>query len=261
MKKIFMAFMALTAASAMLIGCSKKNAGDFVLGLDDSFPPMGYRDADDHIVGYDIDLAAEVAKKVNLNLVLQPIDWSAKEIELNTNKIDCIWNGFTITDERLEAMSFTKPYLNNSQVVVVHKDSGIKTLADMAGKKVGVQAGSSAMEAIDGNDSFKMSLKGIVEFKENVTALNDIGTGNIDGVVMDEVVASYTIKQGGFPYVILEEDLGKESYGVAFRKDDELCGKVQKALEELKADGTVAKLDEKWFGKDLSVIEASSSEE
>lgn len=175
--------------------------------------------------------------------------------ELNTKKIDCIWNGFTMTEERKAAMAFTKPYLANAQVVVVRADSGIVSLADLAGKKVGVQAGSSAMDAIDAAPEFKNSLGEVVEFKENVTALNDLEIKSIDGVVMDMVVANYSIKQTGKPFVVLSETLAVEEYGIAFRKTDtELRDKVQKTLEEMKADGTVAKIDEKWFGTDFSVI-------
>ena len=127
----------------------------FVLGLDDSFPPLGFRDDNNNIVGYDIDLASEVAKRLGVKLECQPIDWAAKEQELNTGKIDCIWNGFTMTAEREEALSFTKPYLDNAQVVIVRSDSGYKTLADLAGKTIGLQAGSSAAEAVDSVPSFK----------------------------------------------------------------------------------------------------------
>lgn len=263
---IFKAAVIVTAAAALLSGCAKKNSvdksleeiqekGKFVLGLDDSFPPLGFRDENNSVVGYDIDLAGEVAKRLGVELVIQPIDWSAKELELNTKNIDCIWNGFTMTKEREEAMAFTRPYLANAQVVVVRSDSGIKTLADLAGKTVGLQAGSSAAEAVDAAPDFKASLKEIVEFKENITALNDLETKNIQAVVMDEVVASYMIAQSGKPYVVLEESLAPENYGVAFRKNDKnLRDKVQSILDEMEADGTVSQISMKWFGENKSVI-------
>ena len=188
MKKI--AVVALAAAVMVsLFSCAKKETSSkFILGLDDSFPPLGFRNESDEIVGYDIDLAREVTKRLGLELVCQPITWSMNLQELNTKKIDCIWNGFTMTEERKAAMAFTKPYLANAQVVVVRADSGIVSLADLAGKKVGVQAGSSAMDAIDAAPEFKNSLGEVVEFKENVTALNDLEIKSIDGVVMDMVV-------------------------------------------------------------------------
>lgn len=240
----------LSVASA-----KKKSSGKFVLGLDDSFPPLGFRNENNEIVGYDIDLAREVASRLGLELVCQPIDWSTKEMELNTGKIDCIWNGLTLTDERKRAMACSEPYLANAQVVVVRNDSGIKFLADLKGKKIGVQAGSSAQEAIDGAKEFKDSLKEIVEFKENVTALNDLEVGNLDGVVMDLVVAGYSIVQGKKPLSVLSETLAPEEYGIAFsRKNKALRDKVQETLLKMQADGTVAKISTKWFGSDISTI-------
>ena len=244
-------------ASLMVVGmasCSKAD-NEFVLGLDDSFPPMGFRDDNNEIVGYDIDLAKEVASRLGLKFRAQPISWSAKEQELNTGKIDCIWNGLSITPERLEALAFTKPYLNNAQVVIVRSDSGIKNLADLDGKILGVQAGSSAADAIDENSSFKSSLKSIVDFNDNIMALNDLEIGGLDGVAMDSVVAEYSLKITGKPFMILSDSLAPEQYGIAFKKDNtELRDKVQKTLEEMAADGTVAKISEKWFGSDISII-------
>lgn len=257
-KSFMVKAVAVLLVAASFISCNGKKRGEkttFILGLDDSFPPLGFRDENNVIVGYDIDLAREVAKRMNKELVCQPIDWAAKEQELNTKKIDCIWNGFTMTQQRKEAMAFTKPYLNNAQVVVVRADSKIKTLADMAGKVLGIQAGSSAEDALNDNPTFKATLKSIVEFKENITALNDLEIGNLDGVVMDQVVANYTIKQTGRPYKVIPQGLANEEYGIAFRKDDtKLRDRVQTILEEMQSDGTVSKISNKWFGTDLSVI-------
>ena len=237
-----------------MASCSK-NSNEFVLGLDDSFPPMGFRDDNNEIVGYDIDLAKEVSKRLGLKFRAQPISWSAKEQELNTGKIDCIWNGLSITPERLEALAFTKAYLNNSQAVIVRSDSGINSLADLKGKILGVQAGSSAADAIDEKPEFKASLKSIVDFNDNIMALNDLEIGGLDGVAMDSVVAEYSLKITGKPFTILADSLAPEQYGIAFKKDNtELRDKVQKTLEEMAADGTVAKISEKWFGSDISII-------
>lgn len=268
MKK--MALVALSCALVVafgFVGCKKNGNGDdssladlksrgtFVLGLDDSFPPLGFRDENNEIVGYDIDLAKEVASRLGVEFKAQPIDWSAKEQELDTGKIDCIWNGFTMTAERKEALSFTNAYLDNSQVVVVRADSGLATLADMAGKTIGLQSGSSASEAVDSDPSFKSALKEIVEFKDNITALNDLEIGGVDGVVMDSVVANYSIKTTGKPFSVISEGLAPEEYGVAFRKSDvQLRDKVQSILEEMAKDGTVANISTKWFGSDISVI-------
>ena len=253
MKKIMAVLCGLLACLSMASAAKKSNK--FVLGLDDSFPPMGYRDADNNIVGYDIDLAKEVTKRLGLELVCQPIDWSAKEMELKTGKIDCIWNGFTMTDERQKKMAFTAPYLENAQVVVVRADSGYKTLADLKGKKIGVQAGSSAQDAMDAATEFKASLKEVVEFQENVTALNDLEIKSIDGVVMDLIVANYSIQQGKKDFVVLEETLSPEKYGIAFsKKNKKLRDSVQKTLEDMAKDGTLAEIIVNWFGTDISKI-------
>jgi len=258
MKRIISTVLAALSL-LMVVGCKKTTAseGKFVLGLDASFPPMGYTEANGDIVGYDIDLAKEVAKRLNLKFTAKPINWEAKEMELSTGNIDCIWNGFTMTDERVAAMSFSKAYLNNDQVLVVRADSGIKTLADAAGKIVGCQAGSSAEDAINDNAAFAASLKKLVMYEENLTALTDLEVGGVDAVVMDSVVANYTIKTGNKPFVVVNESLAKEAYGIGFRKDEagaKLRDDVQKTLEEMAKDGTVAAISTKWFGSDISVI-------
>ena len=267
MKKIICAVL-MAAAVFALAGCKKsekkaggdavaalKSRGVFVLGLDDSFPPLGFRSDDNEIVGYDIDLAKEVAKRLGVDFRAQPIDWDAKEMELETGKIDCIWNGFTITDERKHALSFTEAYLNNDQVLVVRADSGINSLADMTGKIVGIQSGSSAQEAVDDNKAFSASISKIIMFKDNITALNDLDIGGVDGVVMDSVVANYSIAQTKKPFKVIDESLANEGYGIGFRKaEPELRDAVWAVLKEMKADGTVTAISQKWFGRDISTI-------
>lgn len=265
MKKIVSVLLVLLMVSAVVFAGGKKETGDnslekvkeagvFVLGLDDSFPPYGYRDEDNNIVGYDIDLATEVCKRIGVTLKCQPIDWDSKEQELNTGKIDCIWNGFTITPERLDAMEFTAPYVDNSQVLAVNKDSGIKTLADMNGKKLGLQAGSSAADALEEAADFKSTIKEVVEFKDNLTALMDLEIKGVDAVLLDIGVAQQAIKEGR-AFVIVSEAVASEQYGVGFRKGDvKLRDAVQKALEDMVKDGTMEALDQKWFGESKSVI-------
>ena len=259
MKKIVLTVLAVLSLFAVT-GCSKKAAsanGKFVLGLDASFPPMGYTEANGDIVGYDIDLAKEVAKRLNLTFEAKPINWEAKEMELSSGSIDCIWNGFTMTDERVAAMSFSKAYLNNDQVLVVRADSNIKKLADASGKVVGCQSGSSAEDAINDNASFASSLKKVVFYEENLTALTDLEVGGVDAVVMDSVVANYTITTGKKNLKVVADPLAKEAYGIGFRKSADgakLRDDVQKTLEDMAKDGTVAAISTKWFGSDISVI-------
>lgn len=233
-----------------------KARGVFILGLDDSFPPMGFRDDDNSIIGFDIDLAKEVSKRLGVSFKAQPISWDAKELELSTGKIDCIWNGFTITDERKETLCMSTPYLNNAQVLVVREDSPIKSLSDVKGITIGLQKGSSAQEAVDSKPDFVALLKDQVYYQENITALNDLELGGVDAVVMDSIVAEYDIAKSKKPLRIIDEVLAREAYGIGFRKDDVLlCDEVQKILKAIKDDGTASKISTNWFGRDITVIE------
>lgn len=249
--------LSLALAVLAMTGCKTKDSKKFVLGLDASFPPMGYTDADGSIVGYDIDLAKEVSKRLGLDFEAKPIDWDSKEMELTSGSIDCIWNGFTINDERIKAMAFTPAYLNNAQVLVVRKASKIKTLADAKGLSIACQAGSSAEDAIKENVDFAASVKNIVYYEENLTALTDVKVGSVDGVVMDSVVANYMLSASGDDLEIISESLANEAYGIGFnntKEGSELRDKVWSTLLEMAKDGTVAAISNKWFGSDISVI-------
>jgi polar amino acid transport system substrate-binding protein len=271
MKRIGLLCICGIIGAGMLFGGGKKDTGSgsggdsslreilnkkrFVLGLDDSFPPMGFRNEANEIVGYDVDLAREVCSRLGVGLVLQPIDWNAKEQELNTGEIDCIWNGFTITEERKQAINFTPPYLKNAQVIVVKSESAVRTLKDLAGKSAGTQAGSSSVEAIDGAPEFKASLKQVVEYKDFLTALMDLDVGGVDAIVIDLVVANDNINRSGKNFRILSETLGEEEFGIGFRKNDKaLADKVWETLLAMAKDGTVGRIATKWLGADISII-------
>ena len=229
--------------------------GTFILGLDDSFPPMGFRDENNEIVGFDIDTAREVASRMGVELVTQPIDWNSKEQELATGNIDCIWNGFTVTEERKKAMTFSEPYVKNAQVVVVKADSPYKTLADLSGKTLGLQAGSSAQDAVDSMPEFKATLAEEVGFKDNLMALMDLEIGGVDAVAMDLLVANDNINRSGKDFRILDETLVEEEYAIGFRLGDyALRDAVQAELEAMAADGTLAEIATKWFGADITVV-------
>ena len=267
-RNITLVFFAVLIMVLAFSGCKKDDAdvdnswkqikakGEFVLGLDDSFPPMGFRDENGEIVGFDIDLAKEVCSRLKIKLVLQPINWSAKEQELNTKNIDCIWNGLTITPEREEVILFTKPYMKNRQVLVVRADSDYAALADFAGKKLGIQAGSSANDALDNAAEFKASLGEVVAFDDNMTALMDLEQGGIDVVLMDEIVARFYIQQRSKNYKVLDEALAGEEYGIGFRKEDwELMEKFEETLIAMAEDGTMAAISQRWFGEDITIID------
>lgn len=232
-------------------GAQNGEKTEFIVGLDVSFPPMGFMSEDNEIVGFDIDMAKEVAKKLGLELKLQPIDWAAKEMELNNGNIDCIWNGMTVTEEREENMLLLRPYMANNQLIVVAKDSPIATKADLAGKIVAVQTDSSGELALN-NDPIKDEVAEVVSMADYVSALNDLKIGRIDAVIIDEVVARYYVEMEPENFTIIEESLQEEEYAIGFKKDNtEFAQQVQEAFDEVVAEGTAAEISEKWFGKDI----------
>lgn len=256
----FMAFSSVYAQGASDNGVDNSlnnvlKKGTFVLGLDDSFPPMGYRDENGEIVGFDIDVAREVCARLGVKLICQPIDWNAKEQELATGNIDCIWNGFTMTDERRQQMSFSEPYVKNAQVLVVRGDSPVTRISNLKGATIGVQAGSSAQDAINDTPGFLDMVGEVVEFRDNLTALMDLEIGGCDAVVMDLLVANDNINRSGKDFRILDETLVDEEYAIGFRlKDIALRDAVQEKLNEMAADGTLADIAVKWFGADITVV-------
>ena len=256
----------LLSLGAVLAGCGKQEPAPqaaapapapvaitkIVVGLDDNFPPMGFRDEKNELVGFDIDLAREAGKRLGLEVSFKPIDWSAKESELNGKRIDVLWNGLTITEERKKNIDFTAPYMENHQIIVVAASSPIKTKADLAGKVVGAQEGSSAVDAVKKDAPVFGTFKEFKTFGDNVTALMDLSTGRLDAVVVDEVVGRYYVAKKPDQYAVLDDNFGTEEYGVGVRKDDaELLGKLDKALGEMKADGAAVKIAEQWFGKNI----------
>ncbi|MBR4173840.1 MAG: amino acid ABC transporter substrate-binding protein [Lachnospiraceae bacterium] len=229
----------------------------FTVGFDADFPPYGYMDDNGDYVGFDLDLAKEVADRLGLEVVYQPIDWDAKDMELESGAIDCIWNGFTMSDERLDAYTWSEPYVDNSQVVVVAKDSGIGSLVDLAGKVLCVQADSSALEAIESEDhaELKASLGELMQVPEYNTAFMNLEAGAVDAIAMDVGVAKYQIESRGADFVILDEKLSPELYGVGFKKGNTaLRDAVQEKLDEMAEDGTLLEIATKWDQQDTLVL-------
>jgi polar amino acid transport system substrate-binding protein len=233
-----------------------QDIGYVTLGFDDTFVPMGFKNEKGEIVGFDIDLSKEVFKRIGIEVKFQSIDWSMKETELNTGNIDLIWNGYTITDERKEKVAFTKPYLENRQIIITLANSNINSKADLKDKAVAAQNGSSSLDAINSEPEIAANFKGgsPILFDTNNEALMDLEAGRTDAVVADEILARYYITERGLEkYKVLSEDFGKEEYGIGIRKDDkELLQKVEKALADMRSDGTFAKISEKWFGENIA---------
>ncbi|SDM55619.1 amino acid ABC transporter substrate-binding protein [Bacillus sp. OK048] len=251
-KRLAIMILILTSVFAIVTGCSNsagKEENTLVIGIDDKFAPMGFRDKDNNIVGFDIDFAKAAAKKMGTEAKFQPIDWKTKEAELSSGRIDLIWNGYTITDERKEKVLFTKPYLKNAQVLVTLADSKISKLDDLEGKVVGLQSLSSASDALDASP-VKGKLKTVTEFADNVQALTDLKSGRLDAVVIDEVVINYYMAKEEGTFKVLDESLAPEEYGIGVKKGNEaLLEKLQKALDEMNEDGTAASISDKWFGE------------
>ena len=224
-----------------------------VIGVDDTFAPMGFRDEAGELVGFDIDLATELLTSLGYTPKFQVIDWSMKETELENGNIDLIWNGYTITDSRKEKVNFTQSYLNNKQLVVTLADSEIATLADLAGKTVAVQKESSAYDAVMANSTVAATLNGgePVQFDTNTDAFMDVEAGRSDAIVVDEVLARYYIKlRGEENYKILSEDFGDEEYGIGVRKaDTEFLKEIDDKLTEMKNDGSFDEIKGRWFAE------------
>ncbi|MDD4600004.1 MAG: amino acid ABC transporter substrate-binding protein [Negativicutes bacterium] len=252
MRKILLSALAVILIGLLLAGCGGTDKKKVVVGLDDNFPPMGFRDDKNNIVGFDVDMAKEATKRMGVAVEFKPIDWNSKEVELTSKRVDMLWNGLTITEKRKENIAFSNPYMENRQIIVVNANSSLKGKADLAGKVIGVQEGSSSVEAIEKDAATAKSFKELKKYADNVAALMDLKNGRLDAVVVDEIVGRYYIAKKPGDYVIMADHFGSEEYGVGLRKDDkELLTKLQKALDEMKKDGTSAKISKQWFGEDI----------
>ncbi|MBN2268106.1 MAG: transporter substrate-binding domain-containing protein [Acholeplasmataceae bacterium] len=228
-----------------------EDRGYFIVGLDDTFAPMGFRDTSGNLVGFDVDLAKEVARRLNIEVRFQPIDWDAKVLELNSGKIDMIWNGLTITEARLEEMLFSNPYIANTQMIMVSSDSTINLISDLVGKKVGVQISSAAEEAVNAN-SIVSSLGELLKYDQYNQALLELKNGTIDAVVIDEIMGRYIISQSNGEYRVASENFAEETYGVGFRlESDSIRDQINQVLLEMIEDGKASEISMQWFDEDI----------
>ena len=220
-----------------------------IVGFDASFPPYGYKDDDGEYVGFDLELAQEVCDRNDWKLVKQPVDWDAKDMEIDSGTIDCIWNGFTMNG-REDEYTWSDPYIDNKQVMVVATDSGINSFDDLSGKLVETQADSSALAALQGDQKKLADTFGsLTEIAEYNTAFMDLESGACDAIAMDIGVAYYQMNSRKNPddYKVLDEEISSEQYAVGFKLgNEELRDKVQATLAEMAEDGTVAKIAEKY---------------
>ena len=266
MKKKMLTVLLAAAMTVSLAGCGSKDADkkdnasvqntenaksdngsdrtQFVVGFDAEFPPYGYMDEDGEYTGFDLELAQEVCDRNGWELVKKPINWDSKDMELESGSIDCIWNGFTMNG-REDDYTFSDPYVDNSIVVVVAKDSDINKLSDLAGKVVDVQADSSGLAALQGDDAtdenkeLTASFAELQQVADYNTAFMNLESGAVDAVVLDIGVAKYQMSSRGDAFRMLDEQVSSEQYAIGFKKGNtELRDQVQKTLDEMVKDGT-----------------------
>lgn len=246
----------VTADTEATEAASTLDKDTLIVGLDDTFAPMGFKDESGEIVGFDIDLAKAMGEKLGKAIEFQSIDWTMKETELNAGNIDFIWNGYSISDERKEQVDFSVPYLKNRQIIITLADSDINAKADLAGKTVAAQTGSTAVDAIESEPDVMATFKDgkPVTYESNNDVLMDLEAGRVDAAVADEIIVRYYMsKKGEEKFKVLDEDFGEEEYGVGMRKGDaKMVDAFNKAYDELKAEGKLAEISTKWFGEDIT---------
>jgi len=265
-KKLLAAGLAVIGMAAVMAGCggnqaatSSSGSGDgkaIVVGLDDNYPPMGFKGDDGEITGFDVDVAKEAAKRLGRDVEFKAIDWDSKEAELKSGRVDVLWNGLDITEKRKENMMFSDPYMDNRQIVFVRKgeQGDVKNEKNLAGKTVGTQSGGTTEEYFESNKELKNSFKELKKYQDYISAFMDLENGRIDMVVSDEITGRYYMGKHPDKIEALEVVVGPVSqFGIGFRKDDQkLHDEIQNVLNEMVKDGTMAKISEKWFGKDIT---------
>lgn len=254
-KRLVQVFATVFAAAMIGTSAMAVDDGQFVVGFDAEYPPFGYMDEETgDYTGFDLELAQAVCDMEGWELVKMPINWDSRDLELNSGNIDCIWNGFTMNG-REDEYEFSKPYVDNSQVIVVGKDSGITTFADLAGKIVGVQAASAALNVLQDEEAQKAladTFGELREFGDYNQAFTELMAGSLDAIAMDIGVANYQIKNRGEGFMILEETLNSEQYAVGFKVGNtELRDIVDADLDKLVEDGTFTELAEKYEISDM----------
>lgn len=266
------AMSAVVVVCAMsMTGCGKKEktAGDFkeqtatkgklVVGLDDTFAPMGFKDEAGNLVGFDIDLATEVGKELGLEIEFKPIAWESKELELKSKNIDCIWNGMSVTPERKESMALSNKYLDNTIILMKSSDNKnieIKSEEDLKKYKIGTQSESSALETLKANKAYDTFKDNITEYPDYDKALLALKAGRVDVIAIDQVLGEYKNKNLNGTLEKCEYKIGDDAYAIGFRKDNEaLRDEVNKALKKVIDSGKAEEISKKWFGKNIVIFE------
>lgn len=259
MKKYIAFILIVTLTLLLFTGCDSDNYDivekeNLIIGLDDTFAPMGFRDENNNLVGFDIDLANAVCEQLGVKAEFQPINWDAKEMELESGSIDCIWNGMSITPDREENMSLSNAYLNNKIIIMTNTGIEIATKEDLKDKEIGVQAGSAALAAIKNDEIYESIKDKLIEYPTYDEVILDMKAGRLDCMVIDEIYGSYKNSKLGKIYGVSNQNFGDDLYVIGFRKGDvKLTNKVNDAIKTLIENGQAAKISEKWFGKNIVI--------
>ena len=258
-KKALCLVLALAMTVAMLAACGSKDDantdGDsakktFIMGVDPEYPPFSYLGDDGKFTGFDVEICQAVCDELGWDLKVFGVNWDQKLVQLDSNECDCIWSGMTILDSMKDAgYVISEPYYDNTQVIMVKEGSDIKSSADLAGKVVAVQLGTSGEALLaDGGDlaDLKATFAELTTCDSFLKCFTELGGGAVDAVIVDKPVAvSYAEKNAGF--TVLDEGLGAEQYGIAFRADDaELCAAIEGAVAQLVENGTYAEIAAKY---------------
>ena len=254
MRKIFLPFLLMIL---FITGCGNDSIEDkpLVIGVDDTFAPMGFRDEYGEIVGFDVDLAKEACERLGVKPIFKPIDWDNKEAEITSGEVDMIWNGCDIMDEYKSYMIFSRPYMDNRQIIFVKKGNvqGIRSVGDLTNKIVGTQAGSNSETYINENESLRNSFAEFRTYRNIKEGCDALNIGDFDALIIDEIAARYAMMKLPHTFEVVEVTVGPVTeFGIGFRKDNvELRDKVQKVFDEMIKDGTAKKISEQWFQADL----------
>lgn len=233
-----------------------QDKGELVVGLDDTFAPMGFRDESNNLVGFDVDMANAVGEILGVTITFQPIDWDSKELELNSKRIDVIWNGLSVTPERLENMSMSKMYLNNSNILMTfNPEVVIDKEEDLANYKIGTQADSSALHVMQSSDKFDLYAENVSEYRTFDEAILDMQAGRVDCIVVDQVLGEYKNSKMDEKMTVCNFNFGDDFFAIGARKaDTTLTDKLNESLQQLIDEGTAAEISNKWFGKDIVIL-------
>lgn len=259
MKKWFLMIL-LIASTTLLVACNNtktdleyiQDKGTFVLGFTD-FPPMGFSENGEP-TGFDIEIAKLVFERMGVKLEFRYIDWDAKVVELKSRRIDAIWNGLTITDERKLEMTFSRPYFDNNLIIISKTGSNIDKIADLANKNIGVENSSSADISVSKNTTITDAAKAVKKYNTSSEAILAMNAGLVDAVIVDEIYARYVVMKNDNTYQIGSEIIGSEQYGVGFRLGDEaLRDRVDAILDDLLEEGLIQPISIKYFGVNLFI--------